>query len=663
MKTPSAALSAMSHSVRLLPSPSMTRTSRAARSSAHAVALRLALGLLLLVPCAQARAQSTYAAPGTISTLAGGAKRGTADGTGAAAQFDNPTGVAADSAGNVYVADTFNHTVRKISPGGVVTTLTGLAGVSGSADGNGSAARLYYPSGIAVDRAGNVYVTDEKHTIRRITPAGVVTTFAGAAGVSGSADGVAAAARFKNPNGLATDAAGNVFVTDTFNQTLRRIAPDGTVTTLAGAAGVVGASDGVGGAARFNFPHGLAVDGAGNVYVADSGNFTIRKVTPDGVVTTVAGSAGVSGSADGIGGAARFDDPSGIVVDGAGYLYVSDSYNQTLRRIAPDGTVTTVAGTVRSGGLVNGTGSAARFFAPLGLAMNPAGNLLIADSSNDAIRRGVIPATVPVVEPPLPPAPSELVSRISNVSVRAALAPAQTLIVGFTMQGGTKPVLLRAVGPGLGSFGVTGVMADPKAALYKGAAKLDENDNWGGGTALTAAFASVGGFPLGASSLDAALIRAVDGGHTAQITGPAGVVLVEAYDAGSGLTPRLINISARNRVGTGADILIAGFTVSGTGPKNLLIRAVGPTLGSFGVTGVLADPKLDVYSGGNKIAENDTWSAGLAGVFGSVGAFPLSAGSKDAALTVTLPPGGYTVQVAGADGGTGEALIEIYELP
>jgi hypothetical protein len=181
---------------------------------------------------------------------------------------------------------------------------------------------------------------------------------------------------------------------------------------------------------------------------------------------------------------------------------------------------------------------------------------------------------------------------------------------------------------------------------------------------LSNAFASVGGFPLSSGSLDAALLRSIDGGHTAQVSGPAGgSVLVEAYDAGSGLTPRLTNISARNRAGTGGDILIAGFTIAGDGPKNLLIRAVGPTLGGFGVGGFLADPKVEVYTGSNKIAENDTWNAGLAGVFTSVGAFPLNAGSKDAALTLTLQPGGYTVQVSGADAGTGEALIEIYELP
>ncbi len=263
------------------------------------------------------------------------------------------------------------------------------------------------------------------------------------------------------------------------------------------------------------------------------------------------------------------------------------------------------------------------------------------------------------------PAASGPGSRISNVSVRTTLAAAQTLIVGFTMQGGGKPVLIRAVGPGLANFGVPGTMEDPKVLLYKDATLLTQNDNWGGAAQLTTAFASLGAFPLTPASLDAALMRNCEGGNTAQVSGPAGGnVLVEAYDAGTGTSPRLTNVSARNQVGTGSDILIAGVTLAGTGSKNLLIRAVGPTLGAFGVPGTLVDPKLAVYnSSGVVIAENDDWSAGLAGTFASVGAFALAPGSKDAALTITLPPGGYTIQVSGADGGTGEALIELYELP
>jgi hypothetical protein len=206
-------------------------------------------------------------------------------------------------------------------------------------------------------------------------------------------------------------------------------------------------------------------------------------------------------------------------------------------------------------------------------------------------------------------------------------------------------------------------MADPRLELYNGSNKVFENDDWPASLAPT--FSTVGAFPFAAGSRDAAFVQSVDGARSIQARGTAaGVVLVEAYDTGSGNNPRLINVSARNRVGTGDDILIAGFNVTGTGNKQLLIRAVGPKLGGFGVTGFLVDPKLEVYSSaGAKLTENDDWSATLAPTFTAVAAFPLDAGSKDAALLTTVAPGSYTVQVRGADGGTGEALIEIYEVP
>jgi hypothetical protein len=262
-------------------------------------------------------------------------------------------------------------------------------------------------------------------------------------------------------------------------------------------------------------------------------------------------------------------------------------------------------------------------------------------------------------------ATSTTAPRLSNLSVRTALTANQIVIVGFTMSGGSKSVLLRAVGPTLTAFGVPDVMANPKLDLYNGSIKVNSNDNWGGSAALSASFQSVGAFSYAASSsLDAALVTTIEGGRTLQVSGPtAGTVLVEGYDAGTGSTPRFTNLSARNKVGIGANILIAGFTLAGDGARNLLIRAVGPKLSEFGVTGVLTDPMLEIYSGSTKIAENDNWSATLATTAASVGAFALTAGSKDAAITVSLPAGGYTVQVSGVDSGVGEAIVEIYELP
>jgi NHL repeat len=326
---------------------------------------------------------------GVVTTLAGSPGQiGSDDGTGSTARFGNPTrGVAVDSAGNVYVADGGNNTIRKITPAAVVTTLAGSPGQEGSDDGVGSAALFNYPAGVAVDNAGNVYVADsDNNTIRKITPDGAVTTFAGSAGVSGSNDGTGSGALFSYPSGVAVDGAGNIYVADTLNETIRKITPDGVVTTLAGSAGRWGYANGTGSAARFWLPYGAAVDGAGNVYVAESNNDTIRKITPDGVVSTLAGSAEQVGYADGTGSAARFIGPHGVAVDSAGYVYVADTQNHTIRKITPDRAVTTFAGS--SGyGSANGTGTTARFNGPNGVAVDSAGNVYVADQNNDTIRK------------------------------------------------------------------------------------------------------------------------------------------------------------------------------------------------------------------------------------------------------------------------------------
>lgn len=259
-------------------------------------------------------------------------------------------------------------------------------------------------------------------------------------------------------------------------------------------------------------------------------------------------------------------------------------------------------------------------------------------------------------------------ARLVNLSIRSqAGTGAQTLIVGFNLSAGaTKTLLIRGIGPTLTGFGVGGALPDPQLQLFSGSTVLAQNDNWGGGAAITSAAANVGAFALAPASRDAALLQSLGaGGYSAQIGGGTGVALVEVYDAGSSGGARLTNLSARTQVGTGGDILIAGFVIGGTTSKTLLVRAIGPTLGTFGVTGALVDPRLDLYTGSTLVQSNDNWggASALTSAFGSVGAFALSPTSRDSALLVTLQPGSYTAQVSGVGNTTGVALVEVYELP
>ena len=351
----------------------------------------LALGSLIAL---SARGQSNYTGAYYFTTLAGAAIG--ADGTGKKALFDYPNSTAMDSAGNVYVADFNHHAVRKITPAGVVTTLAGFAGDGevGDRDGTGIDARLFFPTGIALDSTGNIYVTEQLgYTIRKITPAGVVSTLAGTFGVRGSADGIGNGASFYYPCGIAVDSAGNVYVSEILNQTIRKITPTGVVSTIAGAAGVNGSTDGPGAVARFSNPADLAIDNTGNLYVADNLNSTIRKIVlgssmRDITVSTFAGTAGVVGNTDGTGAAASFNGPYGLSVDGVGNIYVADTFNHTIRKITPARVVSTFAGTAGIHGAADGTGSAARFNTPTDITVNSAGTLLyVADYGNNEIRK------------------------------------------------------------------------------------------------------------------------------------------------------------------------------------------------------------------------------------------------------------------------------------
>jgi streptogramin lyase len=329
---------------------------------------------------------------------------GTNDGLGTAARFSNPTGVAVDTNGNIFVADQWNATIRKVTPDGMVSTLVGPA------------AKLWRPSGVAVGPNGNVYFSDTlNNTIKQSTPAGVVTVVAGSNNTfkHGTTDGYGNVALFSNPFGLVVDNAGNIFVTDTGNNTIRKISPFGPawlVTTIAGditktnsSGGVIaGSTDGTNTVAQFKSPYGLTADSAGNLFVLDTGNYTIRKITPMGtnwVTTTLAGQVGSSGSGNGTNTVARFNGSDGIAVDSAGNLWVADSGNSLVRKVTPMGTnwVVTTVGGGSFWGTNDGIGTAARFHSPAGIGVDATGTLFVADTSNNRISKGVPVGALPSV--------------------------------------------------------------------------------------------------------------------------------------------------------------------------------------------------------------------------------------------------------------------------
>lgn len=321
-----------------------------------------------------------------VSTLAGSTK-GYEDGTGAAAKFDGPRGIAIDAQGNLYVADHYSNRVRKVIPlsngTGVVTTLAG-SGERGYADGVGTAAKLWTPHGICTDPQGNIYVTDgANEKIRKITPAGVVTTFAGT--TTGYQDGPAGSAKFYGPEEVCSDAQGNIYVGDASNNVIRKITQAGTVSTLAGS--TWGYQDGTGTGAKFYTPRSMVCDAQGNLYVSDYFNTKIRKVTPAGVVTTFAGST--SGYLDGSAATAKFDGPRGLYIDAQGNIFLVEDRSNTLRKITPAGIVSTLAGRPEPtfAGYQDGDATVAKFATPSDICADAQGNFYIADFNNHRIRK------------------------------------------------------------------------------------------------------------------------------------------------------------------------------------------------------------------------------------------------------------------------------------
>lgn len=817
--------------------------------------------------------------------------------------------IAADSSGNVYFPDTYNNTIRKIAPDGSITTIAGAPGQQGTSDGSGSNARFFIPTGVAVDGSGNLYVADSaNYSIRKVTPAGVVTTFAGVSRSPGSEDGTGTAARFREPIGIVADRSGNLYVTDAGNHAIRKITPAGVVTTFAGVSGqqTRGTSDGSGRLARFNYPAGIAIDSSGTLWVTDISdvdgtNSTIRRITAAGAVTTVAGAIGQTGSADGTGNAARFNDPRGIAVDASGVVYIADTPNQVIRRGVPatgsgapslviqsqpqrlqvnQGTTATfrimvtatpsatfqwfrngqpIAGansdTYSKSGVQYGdagfytvlvTAGTATFMStpaqlevfppsttlpPIAILAQPTDREVVSgqsvtfavevssasgvtyqwkrrtnEGSPDVNIAGATTAsyTIPSVQtgdagiysvtisngsyttstagalltvlaaavtnpPSITSQPSSQTanagatvtfsvaatgtppptiyqwrrngtplangvtsagssiagatsttltitnvaaadagnysvvvdnsvgqatssnaalvvnaappsSRIINLSILTPIEGAgDSFTMGYVVGGsgtsGAKPLVIRAAGPSLVTFGIDDRLLDPRMELFAGPAKSGENDNWGGSSTLASAMSAVGAFPFtSGNSLDAATQATVTitGGApsdnsvkvSANGTG-SGRVLAEVYDATpeasvTVTTPRLVNVSVLKQFGSG---FTAGFVIRGATTKRVLIRAIGPGLAAFGITsGFVADPQVRLFRGTTELRSNDNWDAGAAATFTQVGAFALTPGSRDAALVETLEPADYTVQVSGI-GATGIGLVEVYEVP
>jgi len=609
-----------------------------------------------------------------------------------------------DAAGNVYATDTMQNVIWKISPAGTIALFAGTLNTVGGADGTGAAAQFNSPGGMAIDANGTIYVADSgNNTIRKVTAGGVVTTIAGTAGVKGSSDGTGSAASFYEPGGLALDAAGNLYIADFGNNTIRKLTPAGVVTTFAGTARDMEiCQDGTGSAASFAGPAFLAFDTNGNLLVTDSDGELVRRITPDAVVTTCAGEPGMTDGDQGAGPKAGFSSPCGIAIDQNGNIYVTNSSGNTISKgtftppVAP--ITVSVAQPLPSGSVTNGsspitltattTGNPTSFQWYLNGAaiagatsyqwtVNPTaanqGDYTVAASSATEASVSTDAGTLTVTTD----------AWLVNLSARAyAETGANELIAGFVTTGASaKSVLIRGDGPSLAAFSISDYLADPTLTLVEGNTTVAATADWS--TSLNGTFAQVGAFGLTSGSHDTALLETLaPGAYTAQVassTSNNGVALAEIYDADSGApASRLINISARAYVGTGANILIGGFVIGGNTPQTVIIRGDGPALAGFGLSGALTNATLTLSNGAGTVAINSGWNnaptAGNAATGGiviqpltaalsaKVGAFALTSGSNDSAIVVTLPTGAYTAQVTGANGATGVALVEIYEL-
>lgn len=585
-----------------------------------------------------------------------------------------PTGLALDTIGGttyLYVADQNNGRVLKFN------LATGRREAVWGVTGNGPV-EFNSPFGIAVDPVSHdLYIAERMNRrIQRITSSGA---FVMAWGQPGTGPG-----EFIEPIGVAADAAGNVYVVDHGNNRIQKF----RVTNTGGAWqaqhlaswGGPGAANG-----QFNKPYGITLDPTGNLWVADAFNHRLQKFDPNG---NFLGAIGSMGTGDG-----QFITPTWVSFDETGAYYVAETSSDPSDRTTPDIQNQRIQKFDANGNFVLKWGTlgenGGQFRLPFQVVVDPAGNAYVSDYYNTRLQKFSMTAPPPTTPPPppppaTPPPTSASSPRFVNLSSRLATIEgdaSRAFIAGFVVSGTSpKPMLIRAVGPGLTQFGVGGALTNPRLQIYSGDRVIAENDDWTDSAAMRTTCESVGAFQLAPGSRDAALIVTLaPGSYSAHVVanGGAGVALVEVYDAeNSQPATQLINLSTRGFVDTGDGVLVAGFVVTGDAPKRVLIRGVGPALGGFGVAGVLADSTLKVFRGDVLVAQNDDWgapqgvvggaapssAAEIAGAAAATGAFNLPDGGKDAAIVVTLMPGAYSAVVTGANNATGAGLVEVYEI-
>lgn len=578
-----------------------------------------------------------------------------------------PTGLALDTVGGstlLYVADQNHGRVIKFNL--TANARVGVWGAAGNADGEFNS-----PFGVAVDPVSHdLYIAERgNHRITRITNTG---TFVMKWGSFGTGNG-----EFDGPIGVAADAAGNVYVTDHNNHRVQKFhvqsGPGGWQAQHVATWGGKGAANG-----QFNGPYGITLDAAGTLWVADGFNHRLQKFDPNG---NFLGAVGTLGTGNG-----QFITPTWVNFDASGNFYVaetnsdpqdvaaSDIQNQRIQKFSASGAfVSKWGGYGEAGG---------QFRLPFDVVVDANGNAYVADYYNTRVQKFSLSGAV--TPPPAPPPGGATAAHFVNLSSRLRTtdgSASRAFIAGFVVSGtAPKPMLVRAIGPSLSQFGVNGVLSNPRLEIYSGTQKVAENEDWTASSDMVATGERTGAFPLTAGTRDAALIVTLaPGAYSAHVSanGGDGVALVEVYDAETAQpATQLVNLSTRGFVDTGDGVLVAGFVVTGSTPKRVLVRGVGPALAGFGVTGALSDSVLKIYSGTTLLAQNDDWGtpqttsgssapatgAEIAAAAAASGAFALPASSKDAAVVVTLQPGAYSAVVSGANNSTGAGLVEVYEL-